>query len=61
MCGEIEHYLHTFANLRTDRNRNRWFAETCYRAPHKPFLLLSVIDQVAQGGITRNFIEPTYE
>lgn len=61
MCGEIDHYLHAFANLRTDRNRNSWSAETCYRAPHKPFLLLSVIDQVAQGSITRNFIEPTYE
>jgi putative restriction endonuclease len=61
MCGEIGHYLHAFANLRTDKNRNRWSAETCYRAPHKPFLLLSVLDQVAQGGITRNFIEPTYD
>lgn len=61
MSGEIDHYLHAFANLRTDKNRNRWSAETCYRAPHKPFLLLSVIDQVAQGSITRNFIEPTYE
>ncbi|MFH2124478.1 MAG: HNH endonuclease [Pseudomonadota bacterium] len=61
MCGEIDHYLHAFANLRTDRNRIRWSAETCYRAPHKPFLLLAVIDQVAQGGITRNFIEPSYE
>lgn len=61
MWGEIDHYLYVFANLRTDKNQNRWSAETCYRAPHKPFLLLSVIDQVAQGGITCNFIEPTYE
>ncbi len=61
MCGKIDCYLAAFAKLRTDKNRTRWSAETCFRAPHKPFLLLSILDQIAQGGITRNFIEPSFE
>ena len=61
MCGKLDCYLAAFAKLRTDKNRNRWSAETCTRAPHKPFLLLSILDQIAQGAITRNFIEPSFE
>ena len=34
---------------------------TNHRAPHKPFLLLSVIDLIAQGQIIENFIEPSFE
>ena len=56
----IETYLHGFANLRTDRGRNRYPAVTLHRAPHKPFLLLSVMDLIAQGIITDNFIEPYF-
>ncbi len=54
-------YLEKFANLRTDKNRNRYPAYTNYRAPHKPFLLLSIMDLIAQGRITENFIEPSFE
>ena len=57
----IETYLHRFANLRTDKARNRYSALTLHRAPHKPFLLLSVMDLIAQGAIAENFIEPSYE
>ena len=57
----LENYLHKFARLRTDRNRNRYPAATKHRAPHKPFLLLSVIDLIAQGQIIDNFIEPSFE
>jgi putative restriction endonuclease len=57
----LEKYLKRFANLRTDKNRNRYSAITTHRAPHKPFLLLSIIDLMAQGQITKNFIEPSYE
>ncbi len=59
--GMLEHYLKIFARLRTDKNRNRWSAETCHRAPHKPFLLLAVIDLIAQGTIRKNLIEPGFE
>lgn len=57
----FEQYLEKFSNLRTDKNRNRYLAITTHRAPHKPFLLLSIMDLIAQGQITKNFIEPSYE
>ncbi|MGA9351087.1 MAG: HNH endonuclease [Anaerolineae bacterium] len=50
-------YLRRFAKLRTDTSPARWPAVTCHRAPHKPFLLLALIDLIAQGVIQTNFIE----
>ena len=50
-----------YDSLRTDRGRDRYPAMTYHRAPHKPFLLLSVMDLIAQGRITQNLIEPSYE
>ncbi len=38
--------------MRTDKNRRRYPALTDHRAPHKPFLLLSVMDLMAQGQLT---------
>ncbi len=40
----ITHYIKTFSNLRSDTSRSRWTSATKYRAPHKPLLLLAVID-----------------
>jgi putative restriction endonuclease len=57
----LEKYLQMFANLRTDKGRDRYPAITYHRAPHKPFLLLSIMDLVAQGRITENLIEPSFE
>jgi hypothetical protein len=57
----LEQYLQMFANLRTDRGRERYPEITYHRAPHKPFLLLSVMDLIAQGSITENLIEPSFE
>jgi putative restriction endonuclease len=57
----LEQYLQRFATLRTDRGRDRYPAITYHRAPHKPFLLLSVMDLIAQGRITENLVEPSYE
>jgi len=54
-------YLKSFSRLRTDKNRKRWSVLTTYQAPHKPFLLLSIMDLIAQGSITQNFIEPSFE
>lgn len=61
MCGTIDCYIAAFSRLRIDKNRKRWTAATTFCAPHKPFLLLSILDLIAQGKITRNFIEPTFE
>jgi len=41
-----------------DKNRKKWSALTKHQAPHKPFLLLSIMDLIDQGSITQNFTEP---
>ena len=46
----LEKYLKKFANLRTDKNKNRYPATTRNRAPHKPILLLSVTDLIDESG-----------
>lgn len=57
----LDKYIKMFSNLRTDKNRNLYPSFTGYRTPHKPFLLLAIMDLIAQGLITKNFIEPSYE
>jgi len=57
----FKEYFQMISNLRTDKNRTRWSEITNYQAPHKPFLLLSVIDHFAQGEITESLIEPSFE
>jgi len=57
----IEKYIQRFSKLNTDKGRHRWSAVTCHRAPHKPFLLLSIMDLIAQGRITDNFINPSFD
>jgi putative restriction endonuclease len=52
-------YFKIFSTLRSDTSRARWTAATKHRAPHKPLLLLSVIDLFAEGLITANLIELT--
>ena len=44
-------YLKSFSRLRTYKDRKKWFELTAYQAPHKPFLLLSIMDLIAQGSI----------
>lgn len=56
----LPHYLHVFTHLRTDRTGG-WTALTRGQAPHKPFLLLSVLDLFDQGRITANRVELTAE
>ncbi len=54
-------YLHQLTRLRTDTNRTRWTDATAHPAPHKPFLLLSILDLAAQGQIDSSFIEPSFD
>ncbi|MBP7045385.1 MAG: hypothetical protein KBE23_21730 [Chloroflexi bacterium] len=54
-------YLHQFSHLHTNKNRTSWTAVTTHRAPHKPLLLLAVLDLFAQGSITTNLIALTPE
>jgi putative restriction endonuclease len=57
----LETYLQLFENLRTDRGGDRYPEITYHRAPHKPFLLLTIMDLIAQGRITENLIEPSFD
>ena len=57
----LKNYIHKLSNLRTDKNRNRYPAYTSHREPHKPFLLLSIMDLIAQGAITHNLVKPSFE
>lgn len=61
MCSTLDHYIQKFSRLRVDKNRNSWTSQTYHGSPYKPVLLLSILDQVASGLITRNFIEPSFE
>ena len=57
----LDEYRARFARLHTDLNRVRWTTETQHRAPHKPFVLLAVMDLIAHGKLTTNFIPFTPE
>jgi putative restriction endonuclease len=52
-----DYYHHRFTRLSVNKNRKTWMAATTNRAPHKPFLLLAVLDVFEQGRITANLIE----
>lgn len=57
----LEKYLQIFSNLKTEKNRKTWSEITSHQAPHQPFLLLSVMDLLAQGEIRKNLIEHSFE
>lgn len=48
--------INALTSLRSDTSHN-WPEEARGRAPHKPFLLLSMMDGIEQGWITNNNIE----
>ena len=56
MTVPLNFYAEKFSSLNTDRS-NPWGAATREQAPHKAFLLLSVLDQFAEGAIQSNLIE----
>lgn len=54
----LEHYMALFSKLNTDRGNNwKLSVQTARQAPHKPILLLCVLDRFAQGSIHDNLIE----
>ena len=57
----LEKYIEVFSNLNTDKAKARWTAATMHRAPHKPLLLLSILDLFAEGAIVENLIQPDIE
>lgn len=57
MSSSCESYIKMFLQLRTNKNRSHWTSTTTYRAPHKPLLLLSVLDEFAQEKVHSNLVE----
>lgn len=54
----LEKYLKLFAGLRRATGPS-WTVATKNRAPHKPILLLALLDLVARGVVRSNFIDVT--
>lgn len=59
MKKDLAYYSERLARLHTDKNRNRWTAATDYRAPHKMFLLMSLMELIEVGEYENTFIEIT--
>ena len=57
MGNRIDDYARRFVRLRTNRNRKIWSEDTAHQAPHKPILLLCVLDLFDSGEISSNLIE----
>jgi putative restriction endonuclease len=55
--NSLNKYQHQFSHLSTDKSPARWTEITRHRAPHKPLLLMTVLDLFAEGQITANLIE----
>ena len=56
MENRIDDYARRFARLRTNRNRKVWSEVTAHQAPHKPILLLCVLDLFDSGEISSNLV-----
>ena len=52
----LDKYIKNFGRLHTDKNK-RWGKRLTFRAPHKPLLLLSILDRFAEGALQANLIE----
>lgn len=52
-------YQEQFRSVRKDKNSNKYPAHTRDAAPHKPLLLLSVLDLFAEGNVKENLIALT--
>jgi len=57
MGNGIDDYARRFARLRTNRNRKVWSEVTAHQAPHKPILLLCVLDLFDSGEVSANLVE----
>ena len=54
----LQYYCDLFSNLKRVPGPI-WSETTNFRAPHKPFLLLAVMDSIRRGVISSNFIDIT--
>jgi putative restriction endonuclease len=61
MQDKINHYSGLISRMRTAGGQRLFPATTRHRAPHKPILLLSIIDFIDQGQLTTNFVSISVE
>jgi predicted restriction endonuclease len=59
MGDAIDDYVARFARLRANRNRKVWSEVSAHQAPHKPILLLCVLDLFDSDEISSNLVEIT--
>ena len=59
MGNRIDDYAERFARLRTNKNRKVWTEVTAHQTPHKPILLLCVLDLFDSGEVSSNLIQIT--
>ena len=59
MGNRIDDYAERFARFRTNRNRKVWTEVTAHQTPHKPILLLCVLDLFDSGEVSSNLIQIT--
>ena len=52
----LPEYIDHFSSLRQDHNQERYPTTTLQASPHKPLLLLAVVDRFAEGSIEENRI-----
>ena len=53
-------FIRKFQNLHRDSIPGRWTEATMHKAPHKPLLLLCVIDSYREDATRANRVEPTF-
>ena len=61
MQEQLAAYVKAFSHLHTAVGERQFPETTLHRAPHKPLLLLTVLDLAAQGSLTTNFVPLTPE
>jgi predicted restriction endonuclease len=54
----LRKYIQQFTSLNVNKSHKVWTPATTYRAPHKPFLLLAVLDLFDRSEITGNLVKP---
>ena len=59
--NQLSSNIKPLADLNAQKNPGYWGEETNGQAPHKPFLLLSVLDGIELGWITSNQVELSRE
>lgn len=56
MQDKLAHYIRSISRMRTDSGKSKFPETTQHRAPHKPILLLAILDLFDQGMLTTNFV-----